>query len=640
VVFELSTGREVGELIVPDQGMGFIDTIAISPDGNRVICGESDGGVVLCDLSAKRVLFHEKLHAGYVNDVAFSPDGTMFASAGGNVIRLRHTAEPEQFLRDFTARPGPVSAEIAAGPVPAAEGSLGCVAFAPDGTRLVGGIMKDASLIVWSITDGQVLQTIRNAHGSPNAISSAALQTVAVTSDGRRIMSVGQTEMKREETRLASRTLNVPMREIRFWDIETGARFADYHGDEDTGWGHAALSPDGKHVAVVDFCRLCIVESATGKTERAIDLPGAWMWRPAFSPDGSLVATPIHNTIGIFERSTGRRLLSDERMPVADVVSAAWSPSGDRIATGHFDGFVRVWDAASGELLWHKLLATIVGRDGMSFSACTRFLAFSSDGKTLTVCGDRDFLARKECTVLAFYDTESGKSRRELFQDSAYAIALAPDERMLVLASAPSGADTHLIGVEAETGKARWTNPAEDQRGVDRVRAMQFERKAPWCLVALQNGTVIRFNALSGREQRRFVAEWRTPEQQVDPRIRHPYMQHASFSDDGRTLVSSQAEWIYVWDVASGALRRKFPSPHRCACSLQLAPDGRTLATSDVHYAGNDTICLCDIETGQQVLALDQGDGRARVLAFSPDGGRLFAGFDLGTGIVRDVRLG
>ena len=131
------------------------------------------------------------------------------------------------------------------------------------------------------------------------------------------------------------------MSEVRFWDIATGERIADYHGDEDYGFGYGALSRDGRRVAVADFSRLRILDAATGRTERTIELPGSWGRRPAFSPDGTLVAMPIANAIGLFEVSTGRRLHHDESTPVGYVASAAWSPSGDRIVTGHSDGFVR-----------------------------------------------------------------------------------------------------------------------------------------------------------------------------------------------------------------------------------------------------------------------------------------------------------
>jgi WD40 repeat protein len=640
-ICDTKTGQNVGQLAA--KGNRCVDSLAYSPDGTKLVAGTSEGDVLLWELSTSRLLFCEKLHGGAVGYVAFSPDGSQIASAGGDVIRLRRTVKPDEFLRDFTTRPGPVPAELAAAPVPGGEGSLGCVAFTPDGTRLVGGSMKEATLFIWRIADGQLLRTIPNVHGKPLkdrpfGWGNPSLQSVAITPDGRRIMSVGQTELKREETKLPGRGLNAPMREVRFWDIETSERVADYHGDEDTGWGHAALSPDGRRAAVVDFCRLCILETATGKAERTIALPGAYMWRPAFSPDWSLVVTPIHNTIGIFELATGRRLHYDERMPVSEAVSAAWSPSGDRIATGHFDGFVRVWDGATGGLVWHKLLAPIVGRHNGSFSARTSFLSFSRDGKTLIVGGDRDEVATERSALIAFYEATSGRLHREISQSGAFAAALAPDERMLVATAQSAHNTMRFVGIEVQTGKNRWANPPEDQRGFARVKAMHFERKPPWCIAALEDGTVIRFNALTGREQRRFVGEWRTQEQQKARQPREPYMMNATISVDGGTVVSSHMEWIYVWDAESGALRHKFPSARRCACTLALAPDGRTLATSDVHYAGDDTIRLYDIETGEQILALEHGDGRALVLAFSPDSDRLFAGFDLGTGFVWDVR--
>src|SRR5262249_16917573 len=151
---------------------------------------------------------------------------------------------------------------------------------------------------------------------------------------------------------------------------------------------------------------------------------------------------------------------------------------------------------------------------------------------------------------------------------------------------------------------------------------------------------VIRFNALTGHEQRRFLADWRTPEQQKAKRPREPDMWEAVFSLDGRTLVSSQEQWIYVWDVESGAMRRKFRHPHQHGSHLALAPDGRTLATADLLYAGDlgeDTIRLYDVETGEPVLALEPRDDRANVMAFSPDGNRLFTGFVRGTAIIWDV---
>jgi WD40 repeat protein len=469
------------------------------------------------------------------------------------------------------------------------------------------------------------------------------LNVVAVTPDGRRIMSVGQTTEVIHRTKLKYGSRNVTMSEVKFWDIETGERLASYRGDEDFGFGYGALARDGRHVAVADFSLLRILDAATGRPVRTIELPGSWGKQPAFSPDGNLVAMPIGNAVGLFEVATGRRRHHDASTPVWYLESAASSPSGDRIVTGHHDGFVRVWDAATGKLNWHKLLAPVISRDG--WNAGPAFVGFSRDGQLVVAAGRRDDPVKYENGIVAVYEADSGKTVREVVQKEIRWAALAPDGRMVVVATS-NGAygDTHFIGVEIANGRTRWINPPEDQRvGFYPVAGMQFEAKRPYFTTALKGGELIRFNALTGHEQRRFLADWRTPEQQKAKRPREPDLWEAVFSLDGRTLVSCQMEWIYVWEVESGAMRRKFRHPHQHGCHLALAPDGRTLATSDLRYSGDlgeDTIRFFDIETGKPVLALEPGDDRASVMVFSPDGKRLLTGFNRGSGIVWDVRRG
>ena len=100
--------------------------------------------------------------------------------------------------------------------------------------------------------------------------------------------------------------------------------------------------------------------------------------------------------------------------------------------------------------------------------------------------------------------------------------------------------------------------------------------------VALRDGVVVTLNGLTGHEQHRVIADWRTPEQQKAGSPSNPYMQEAAFSRDARTLVATYMEWVYVWDVKSGAMRRKIQHARGVGWRLALAPDGQTLATSDV----------------------------------------------------------
>jgi WD40 repeat protein len=168
------------------------------------------------------------------------------------------------------------------------------------------------------------------------------------------------------------------MATIRFWDIETGNLLRDLSGAGEQGLGNAALSPDGRTIAVVDFRGVRILDAATGILQRTIDLPALPHFRrqPTFSPDGTLVTLPDQNSVAIVEAASGRRLHHDASTPVGPLVSAAWSPSGDRIVTGHDDGFVRAWDALTGRLVWHPLLAPVVSKVG--WTAHPAFVGFQA----------------------------------------------------------------------------------------------------------------------------------------------------------------------------------------------------------------------------------------------------------------------
>ena len=83
--------------------------------------------------------------------------------------------------------------------------------------------------------------------------------------------------------------------------------------------------------------------------------------------------------------------------------------------------------------------------------------------------------------------------------------------------------------------------------------------------------------------------------------------------------------------------------PHVCyfsAPALQrlFANNGfRTLAIGTGPYP-EDAIRLVDLENGKEWLVLHPVDQGPRALVFSPDGSRLFTGFDRGSGMVWDVR--
>jgi WD40 repeat protein len=645
-IFDVQTGRRVEHHIAQDGRTDHLQCLAFSADMSRLLWGDGNGQVGLWDLAGGRPIFREKLHDHPVTAVGFSPDGGMIASASEDAVRLRWVAKPAEVLRDLTTRPVPMPGKpglAAPEPSVSSSGAVRCLAFSPDGTRLVAGTATDATLFVWRIPDGQLLRQIPAAHRQSGTSMSAYLNCVSFSPDGRRVFSSGPRAVPGPPTPRKPGSRQVSQSEVRFWDLETGECVQDLHGDEDYGFGYAALSRDGRRVAVADFRVLRILDAATGKAEQTISLPRSMDQPPVFSPDGSVVALPLLNTAALYEVRTGRRLHHDERTPVGEVMAAAWSPSGDRIVTGHADGIVRVWEAATGKLLWNKLLARPNSPDG--WNGFPAFVTFSRDGQLVVVAGRRDDPIERREGIIAIYEAGSGLRVREVYQRELWRAALAPDDRMVVVGTSyGSDGDTHFVGVEIGTGRTRWANPPQDQRaGFRQVVGMQFHANSPSLEVALKDGNVIRFNALTGHEQRRFLADGRTPEQRKAARPGRPDLLFtAGFDVDGRTLVSSSGEGLCVWDVESGTLRRRIRDPYAHRSLLILAPDGKTLATSIEYAAASDDnrIRLYDIETGDPALALEPGNNMASVLAFSPDGARLFSGFHSGSGMVWEVRRG
>ncbi|MGO9468063.1 MAG: hypothetical protein ACLQIB_05060 [Isosphaeraceae bacterium] len=374
-LFDVATGKQHKQINVPPKIGGGASHIAFSPDGSKLLWGDHNGWVSLWDLTTERMLFSEKIHGGGgvvngvledaiaylgpVNDVAFSPDGSMIASVSADgAVQLRQVAKPTEVARDFktprtasgrrAGRMGGMGGGRRGGPdVKPGHESANCVAFTPDGALLIvgSGSAGPASISVWRIRDGQLLRRIEKVHGDRQGATSGSISSLAVTPDGRLIMSAGESTVPRELTKLKEGFLKVTLTEVRFWDVETGRCVKDLTGDEDYGFGAAVLSPDA-HVWDVD----------TGKLRRSIrHLHGPECFM-GLSPNGKTLAISDRlyvgehgeDTIRLYDLETGNQVLALEPRDDRAVV-LAFSPDGTKLFSGFHRGSAMVWDVRPGE---------------------------------------------------------------------------------------------------------------------------------------------------------------------------------------------------------------------------------------------------------------------------------------------------
>jgi WD40 repeat protein len=129
----------------------IVSSFAISPDAQLIAIGSADGTIQLWD-AAEGVVLHTLMEGhvdGGFTSVAFSPDGTLLASAGAfdAVIQIWDVA----------------TGELVATMTDSADVWL--VHFSPDGTQLAGGSQHSGTR-VWDVATGDIVFAVPPTNGA------------------------------------------------------------------------------------------------------------------------------------------------------------------------------------------------------------------------------------------------------------------------------------------------------------------------------------------------------------------------------------------------------------------------------------------------------------------------------------------
>jgi WD40 repeat protein/Flp pilus assembly protein TadD len=307
------------------------------------------------------------------------------------------------------------------------------------------------------------------------------------------------------------------------------------------------------------------------------------VWGVAFSPDGKRLASGSWDgTVRLWNAATGEQERLVHRQP-QQVFGVAFSPDGRRLAAAGQDGTIRLWQAATG-----KPIYVLRGHRGTVVS-----VAFSPDGGQLVSAGHDG--------AVKTWDLATGKMKH-LFRGhraQVWGVAYSPDGSRL----ASSSSDRTIKLWDLATG--------------NEIRTLEKHTAAVYSVTFSPDGSLV---ASSSADRTSIIWDAATgqPLRQLSRHVGQVW--GVAFSPDGQYLAtSSDDQGVFLWQTATGKLLRTYWGHGSGIASVVFSPDGWRLASA----CDDQTVKIWNAAMSHEAFRLEGHQGAVNYVASSPDSRRV-----------------